>query len=163
MYVTEKNFRYFMGRCNIYNFIFQKSRLLLRMLPRRSLNQFLSTPLKKSERTTGCGEQWLLENKNKELIWKLLNLTKRSFHMEVGNPWTHFLDWRKKFMLYWAWFISGLVQARGERVYFSAMAEMNLAFNSVWQWLMSVLNTREFQEQQVNWHTCVSNNLIIVG
>jgi len=68
MYVIEKIFRAFTGRCNIYNFIFQKSRLLLRMLARRSLNQFQSTLLKRSERTTGYGERWLLENKNKGLI-----------------------------------------------------------------------------------------------
>lgn len=118
MYVTEKIFRVFTGRCNIYNFMFQKSRLLLRMLPRKSLNQFQSTQLKRSERTTGYGEQWLLENKNKELIWKWLNLTKRSFHMEVGKPWMHFLHWCKKFILHWAWFISILVQLsywQGER------------------------------------------------
>lgn len=84
MYVTAKIFRALTGRGNIYSSPFQKSRLLLRMLPRRSLNQFLSTLLKRSERTTGYGERWLLENKNSELIWKSLNHTKKSFHMEVG-------------------------------------------------------------------------------
>lgn len=83
MYVTAKIFRALTGRGNTYSSPFQKSRLLLRMLPRRSLNQSLSTLLKRSERTTGYGEQWLLENKNRELIWKSLNHTKRSFHMEV--------------------------------------------------------------------------------
>lgn len=83
MYVTAKILRALAGRSNIYSSTFQKSRMLLRMLPRRSLNQFRSTLLKRSERTTGYGERWLLENKNRELIWKSLNHTKRSFHMEV--------------------------------------------------------------------------------
>lgn len=84
LYITAKILRALTGRGNIYSSTFQKSSLLLRMLPRRSLNRFQSTLLRRSERTTGYGERWLLENKNRELIWKSLNHTKRSFHMEVG-------------------------------------------------------------------------------
>lgn len=164
--IYVNTFTAFTGSCNIYCFIFQKSRLLLRMLPTRSLNQFQSTQLKRSERTTGYGERWLLENKNKELIWKSLNLTKRSYHMEVGKFRIYFLHWCKNdylLSIIYFWYSSVITLAGGERVYFSAMAEINLAFNSVWQWLIYILNTKQFQERQINWHACVSNNLVIVG
>jgi len=52
-------------------------------------------------------------------------------------------------MIYF-YFSSVIILAEGERVYFSAMVKINLAFNSVWRWLMSILNTEQFQEHQIN-------------
>lgn len=148
----------------MYSSAFQKSRLLLRMLPRRSLNQFRSTLLKRSERTTGCGEQWLLESKNRELIWKSLNHTKKSFHMEVGEAVSIFkIDAKNSCFIDHILFLF-------LSCYNTDKGRENLFFSLGWnqpgfQFNVTVTN-KNFKFKAIleaaYWHICVRNNLVTV-